>query len=151
MLIKQFFDGIEDEDIKYQVKYLMQPRSLQEAIDKLREYDSYKGINREPVGRQAGNSFGREDRECRPNYFGERRQNHFTRAIYEQDYENPEKRLKTVNERRPVTSVSFPPNLHSQSTERDAGTQERNAGYATMFGKDYTAYSKTNNSTITGR
>ncbi len=38
--------------------------------------------------------------------------------------ENPEERVKAVNERRPVTSMSqsnptmsFPPNLHYQSTE----------------------------------
>ncbi len=82
MLIKQFFDGIEDGDVYYQVKYLMQPRSLQEAVNKLREYDSYKGINREPVGRQAGNNYEGEDRERRPNHFGEKRQNHYTRAVY---------------------------------------------------------------------
>ena len=44
MLIKQFFDGLEDDDARYQVKYLMHPKTLQEAVDFLREHDSYKGI-----------------------------------------------------------------------------------------------------------
>ncbi len=47
MLIKQVFDGLEDNEARYQVKYLMHPRSFQDAVDWLREYDSYKGIRRD--------------------------------------------------------------------------------------------------------
>lgn len=47
MLIKQFFDGLDDEDARYFVEYLKRPRSLDEAVELLLEYDAYRGIRRE--------------------------------------------------------------------------------------------------------
>lgn len=43
MLIKQFFDGLQDEDARYYVKYLKHPRSVDEAVDLLHEYRAYRG------------------------------------------------------------------------------------------------------------
>ncbi len=46
MLIKQFFDGLKDDDAQYFVKHLRRPRSIDEAADLLIEYQSYKGGGR---------------------------------------------------------------------------------------------------------
>lgn len=44
MLLKQFFDGLTDaEDARYYVKYLQRPRSLDEAVDLMQEYQAYRG------------------------------------------------------------------------------------------------------------
>ena len=47
MLLKQFFDGLEDEDACYNVKYLQRPRSLDDAVDKLHEYYSFCKVKRD--------------------------------------------------------------------------------------------------------
>ncbi len=36
MLIKQFFDGLNDDEVKYHVCYLMQPHTLQESVERQR-------------------------------------------------------------------------------------------------------------------
>lgn len=43
MLMKQFFDGLQDEDARYFVKYMKKPCSIDEAVDFLYEYRAYKG------------------------------------------------------------------------------------------------------------
>ncbi len=47
MLMKQFFDGLDDEDVRYYVEYLKQPQTLDEAVDLLHEYDTCRGIKRD--------------------------------------------------------------------------------------------------------
>ena len=42
MLIKQFFDGLEDEDMRFQVLYLQHPHSLDNALDMCEEYRAFK-------------------------------------------------------------------------------------------------------------
>ena len=46
MLLKQFFDGLQDEDLRYYVGYLKKPNNLDEAVDYLHEYDIHRGIER---------------------------------------------------------------------------------------------------------
>lgn len=44
MLLKQFFDGLCDaEEARYYVKYLQRPRSIDEAVDLMQEYQGYRG------------------------------------------------------------------------------------------------------------
>jgi hypothetical protein len=43
ILLKQFFDGVEDENVRYQVKYLKQPKNIDEAVERLYEYLSFEG------------------------------------------------------------------------------------------------------------
>ncbi len=47
ILMKQFFDGLDDEDVRYFVEYLKQPRTLDDAVDLLHEYDTCRGIKRD--------------------------------------------------------------------------------------------------------
>ncbi len=47
MLIKQFFDGLNDDEVKYHVRYLMQPHTLHESVESLRKYDTYRGNKRD--------------------------------------------------------------------------------------------------------
>lgn len=49
MLLKQFFDGLRDEEARYCVKYLQRPRSLDEAVDLIVEYQSYRRSGRSGV------------------------------------------------------------------------------------------------------
>ena len=46
MLIKQFFDGLDDEDLRYNVEYLKMPYRLDEAVDLVMEHDEFKGLKR---------------------------------------------------------------------------------------------------------
>ena len=43
LLLKQFFDGIKDERVRYHVKYLQQPKNMDQAVEKLQEYLSFEG------------------------------------------------------------------------------------------------------------
>ena len=43
MLMKQFFDGLNDESARYRVKCLQRPRCLDDAVDLLLEYQGYPG------------------------------------------------------------------------------------------------------------
>lgn len=45
MLLKQFFDGIGDPETTYMIKYMQRPRFLDQAVDMVFEYKSYKGNN----------------------------------------------------------------------------------------------------------
>jgi len=47
MMIKQFFDGLNDEDLRYHVEYLKMPRRLDEAVDLVYEHDEFKQIKRD--------------------------------------------------------------------------------------------------------
>ena len=47
MSIRQFFDGLEDEDLRYYVDYLKSPETLDEAVNLVYEYDDYRNIKRE--------------------------------------------------------------------------------------------------------
>ena len=49
MSIRQFFDGLEDEDLRYYVDYLKSPETLDEAVNLVYEYDDYRNIKRERV------------------------------------------------------------------------------------------------------
>lgn len=49
MMKKQFFDGLEDEDLRYFVDYLKTPETLDEAVNLVYEYDDYRDIQREQV------------------------------------------------------------------------------------------------------
>ena len=49
MLLKQFFDGLEDEDLRYYVEYLKNPENLDEAVELVYEYDEYRNIKRETL------------------------------------------------------------------------------------------------------
>ena len=42
MLIKQFFDGLQDDDAEYAVKYLQHPRTLEDAVNKIEEYYTFR-------------------------------------------------------------------------------------------------------------
>jgi hypothetical protein len=122
MLIKQFFDGIEDDEAKYYVKYLMQPRGLQEAVDRLREYDSYKGIKRDGFKRQG--NYGHEETTRLPN--------NFVRAVYKDVEEDlGEEAVRAVNERQTTISTSsnnlrkpMTTNSYYQNTEIQRGRKE---------------------------
>lgn len=44
MLLKQFFDGLTDaEEARYYVRYLQRPKTLDEAVDLMQEYQAYRG------------------------------------------------------------------------------------------------------------
>jgi hypothetical protein len=47
MLIKQFFDGLEDDDLRYNVEYLKMPKDLDDAVDLVYEHDEFRRIKRE--------------------------------------------------------------------------------------------------------
>lgn len=47
MLIKQFFDGLQDEDLNYYVQYLKSPDNLDKAAELVYEYDDRRNIQRE--------------------------------------------------------------------------------------------------------
>ena len=47
MLLKQFFDGLEDEDLNYYVQYLKSPDTLDLAVELVYEYDDRRNIQRE--------------------------------------------------------------------------------------------------------
>ena len=49
MMIKQFFDGLDDDDLRYNIEYLKMPKGLDEAIELVHEHDQFKRINRENV------------------------------------------------------------------------------------------------------
>ena len=49
MLLKQFFDGLEDKDLRYYVEYLKNPENLDEAVELVYEYDEYRNIKRETI------------------------------------------------------------------------------------------------------
>ena len=42
MLLKQFFDGLQDENARYAIKYLQRPDTLESAVDKLEEYYTFR-------------------------------------------------------------------------------------------------------------
>ena len=41
MLIKQFFDGIHNEEARFQIQYLQKPRTLDRAVDALQQYNTF--------------------------------------------------------------------------------------------------------------
>jgi hypothetical protein len=47
MLIKQFFDGLDDDDLRYNIEYLKMPKGLDEAVDLVYEHDEFRKIKRE--------------------------------------------------------------------------------------------------------
>ena len=47
MLIKQFFDGLDDDELRYHVEYLKMPRDLDDAVDLVYEHDEFRRINRD--------------------------------------------------------------------------------------------------------
>ena len=47
MLLKQFFDGFNDDDLHYYVQYLKSPERLDEAVELVYEYDERRNIQRE--------------------------------------------------------------------------------------------------------
>ena len=47
MLLKQFFDGFNDDDLHYYVQYLKSPDRLDKAVELVYEYDDRKNIQRE--------------------------------------------------------------------------------------------------------
>ena len=49
MLLKQFFDGFNDEDLHYYVQYLKSPERLDEAVELVYEYDERRNIRREEL------------------------------------------------------------------------------------------------------
>ena len=61
MLLKQFFDGLEDEDLRYYVEYLKNPDNLDEAVELVYEYDEYRNIKRETLQKK-GRGFNTERR-----------------------------------------------------------------------------------------
>jgi len=64
MLLKQFFDGLDDEDLNYYVQYLKSPDSLDKAVELVYEYDDRRNIQRE-TQRFKDRSTWREDRQHR--------------------------------------------------------------------------------------
>jgi hypothetical protein len=64
MLIKQFFDGLEDDDLDYYVHYLKSPDNLDKAVELVYEYDDRRHIEREStVTRERDN--WKEDRKAK--------------------------------------------------------------------------------------
>lgn len=49
MLIKQFFDGLDDDELRYNVEYLKMPRDLDDAVDLVYEHDEFRKVRREPA------------------------------------------------------------------------------------------------------
>ena len=47
MLLKQYFDGLGDEDLHYYVQYLKSPGTLDQAVELVYEYDDRRNIQRE--------------------------------------------------------------------------------------------------------
>lgn len=47
MLIKQFFDGLDDDELRYNVEYLKMPRDLDDAVDLVYEHDEFRKVKRE--------------------------------------------------------------------------------------------------------
>ena len=74
MLIKQFFDGLGDDDLRYHVEYLKMPRDLDDAVDLVYEHDEFKRINREGQKQKIHTSKDYAGNGRSPNYgkkFGE--------------------------------------------------------------------------------
>lgn len=63
MLLKQFFDGLSDEDIRYNVMCLQRPRSLDAAVDLVQEYRSYKSRDKQREKRHAVRVIAEEEPE----------------------------------------------------------------------------------------
>ena len=69
MLLKQFFDGLDDEDARYFVKYLQHPRSLDDAIDKLHEYRTFCRMKKDNQSRyrlRSMNEYSENEEEIYP-------------------------------------------------------------------------------------
>jgi hypothetical protein len=64
MLIKQFFDGLEDDDLDYYVNYLKSPDSLDKAVDLVYEYDDRRHIERETTATRERDLW-KEDRKAK--------------------------------------------------------------------------------------
>lgn len=47
MLMKQFFDGLDDDKLRYHVEYLKMPKDLDDAIDLVYEHDEFRKIKRD--------------------------------------------------------------------------------------------------------
>ena len=47
LLIQQFFDGFDDRDMVYSVRYLQKPRALDEAVDLVKEHMSFTSCERQ--------------------------------------------------------------------------------------------------------
>ena len=47
MLIKQFLDGLGDDELRYNIEYVKMPKDLDEAIDLVYEHDDFRHIKRD--------------------------------------------------------------------------------------------------------
>ncbi len=63
ILLKQFFDGVEDENVRYHVKYLKQPKNIDEAVERLNEYLSFEGHTLNKTRIRAVQDWGEEFEE----------------------------------------------------------------------------------------
>jgi hypothetical protein len=67
MLIKQFFDGLEDDDLRYNIEYLKMPKGLDEAVDLVYEHDEFRKVKRENIKQHKVNAVQpmKEERQLR--------------------------------------------------------------------------------------
>ena len=47
MLVKQFFDGLGDDELRYNIEYVKMPKGLDEAVDLVYEHDEFRQIKRD--------------------------------------------------------------------------------------------------------
>ena len=50
LLLRQFFDGFNDENLVYDVQYLQRPRTIDEATDMVQEYIAFRGRRKQRDG-----------------------------------------------------------------------------------------------------
>ena len=86
MLMKQFFDGIADDETRYNVQYLQKPRTLDQAVELLEQYNSYWEYRRPITDRRQnrgwspGNSSRMYQQADQKNYRGD--QKHLIRCVH---------------------------------------------------------------------
>lgn len=82
ILLKQFFDGVEDENVRYHVKYLKQPKNIDEAVERLNEYLSFEGHTLNKTRIRVLQDWGEEvEEEIAINAIQERRYNSDSRGL----------------------------------------------------------------------
>lgn len=88
MLLKQFFDGLQDEEARYYVRYLKRPRSMDEAVDLLHEYRSYKTKGKEAGKKSAFKRVIAEE--------DEEQESAGIRAVYQRDKPSQAKEIESL-------------------------------------------------------
>jgi len=111
MMKKQFFDGLEDEDLRYFVDYLKTPETLDEAVNLVYEYDDYRNIQREQVPKRRSDA----DRSAGKQSFYKKKDDINSLSDRAKSGKVPEKSVKPPRQASPASKDAVP----SEKSSRD--------------------------------